>query len=403
MNLPVLPVFRVHALRLQHPPPLLVSVHQSSVRVSGGVVVRSSRPLSGTRQTKNDPSSQEEAGGDKRHAQSSSRLIFTAVRQVCGQEGGDDFVGEPGRGDQAQEAGQDEAAPRSDGRVPLRSVAAPPAGAFEPQGGEAETERRHQAGQNHGGSRGLQIRRQRQHGVLHGAAEDAGAVPDAVHPQTLHLRDGGHDAGPGVDAHLPVGQQSGHGGAEDAQERQGERQDLNGGGQHGSAPPSSSGPCWRGGGVPGRSWQQIIPQHCSSELQPEEKWEVKWAWRAHSCGCWRPSSPAECCVSWLPALVSLQLMWWSLTLNYVHLKLQRLRGLLQETEGGLTALLDWTYFCWSNRAVISPQHLQPEQSGLCSGGELSLTCVESLAASPRVIPEDGAERSRVNEITGCVG
>ena len=33
------------------------------------------------------------------------------------------------------------------------------------------------------------------------------------------------------------------------------------------------------------------------------------------------------------------------------------------TEGGLTALLDSTYFCWCNRPVISPQHLQPEQSG----------------------------------------
>lgn len=146
-------------------------------------------------------------------------------------------MGEPWRRNQAEKTGQDEAAARSNRRVSLCSVTPSPAGAFEPQGGKAESKQRHHAAQNHGDPCGLQIARQRQHRVLHGAAEDTRAVPHTVHPQTLHLWDGGHDTGPGIDAHLPVGQQSGHSRSKDAQERQGKRQDLNGGREHGSDPP----------------------------------------------------------------------------------------------------------------------------------------------------------------------
>lgn len=232
----LLSVFRLIAFSLQPLPPPLIWVQRESVGVGGGSAIWPSRSLSGTRQTKNDPPGQEESSRDERDAQSSAGLIFTAVRQVCGQEGSDDFVGEPGRRDEAEEAGQDEATPCSDGCVPLCSVAAPPASTFEPQSSETESEQRYYAGQDHAGPRGLQVRRQRQHRVLHGTAEDAGAVPHAVHPQSLHLRYRGHDAGPHIDAHLPVGHQGGHDSTEDAQECQGERQDLNSGGQHGSPP-----------------------------------------------------------------------------------------------------------------------------------------------------------------------
>lgn len=209
--------------------------HREPARVSGGVSAGLTAPPPGAGHAQNDSSRQEEAGREEGDTKSATRLVFAALRQVCSQEVADDLVGEPGRRNQAEDTGQDEARPRSHRCVPLRSAAAPPSGTFKPQGGETESEQPQNTAHNHGGPCGLQRGRQRQHRGLHCAAKDAGGVPHAVHPQTLHLRHGGHETGPSADAHLPVGQQCGHGAPQNSEESQGKCQNLDCRGQHRSA------------------------------------------------------------------------------------------------------------------------------------------------------------------------
>lgn len=114
----------------------------------------------------------------------------------------------------------------------FRSPSAAPVRAFEPERRQAEPERGQDAGQHHGGARRLQVRRQRQYGVLERAAEHPRAVPGAVHPQALHLRDDRDDARTHVCAHLPVGQQCGDRGAQDAEQSQHKAEDLRARGRH---------------------------------------------------------------------------------------------------------------------------------------------------------------------------
>lgn len=213
----------------------LVSLHQEPVGVCAGAAGGQTAPPPRTGHAQDDPSSQEEASRDEGEAQSAAGLVPAALRQVRAQEVTDDLLSEPGHRNQAEDASQDEARPCGDGRVPLRSAAAPPSGAFKPQGGEAESKQSQHTAQNHGGPRGLQRGRQQQKRGLERAAEDAGGVAHAVHPQTLHLPHGGHQAGPGAAAHLPVGQQSGHGGPHNSEESQRKRQDLDRRGQHRSS------------------------------------------------------------------------------------------------------------------------------------------------------------------------
>ncbi|KAM5283657.1 dimethyladenosine transferase 1, mitochondrial isoform 2-T3 [Hipposideros larvatus] len=79
-----------------------------------------------------------------------------------------------------------------------------------PEGGGADPESRQHAGQHHGSPCRLHVGRERQCGVLEGAADHPRAVPHAVHPQPLQLRDGCDDVGAHVHIHLPVGQHGGH-------------------------------------------------------------------------------------------------------------------------------------------------------------------------------------------------
>lgn len=202
--------------------------------VCGGAPGRLTAPHPRTRHAQDDPSGQEEASRDEGDAESSAWLEPAVLRQLRAQEVTDELVGEPGHWNQAEDSSQYEAHPCSHGSVPLGSVAAPPSGAFEPQAGEAESQQPQHTAQEHGGPRGLQRGGQRQHQGLRRAAENAGGVADAVHPQTLHSPHRGQ-AGPRAAAHLPVGQQRCYGSPHQPEQSQRKRQDLDSSGQHRSA------------------------------------------------------------------------------------------------------------------------------------------------------------------------
>lgn len=161
-------------------------------------------------------------------------------------------------------------------------------------------------------------------------------------------------------------------------------------------------------GALGRSWQQIIPQNRLqwAATRGEMRSEVSvGAWRTHSWGCW------WCCVvfcAWSSALVTLQLMWWSLTLNYVHLKLQRPLGIPPSDCRRKQHRERKTQTPESEVMSSFIRHQHPErvwENNTYRKSEETwsgLTCVEPPTATPEVISEDEAETSCVNENTGCV-
>ncbi|KAK1793181.1 hypothetical protein P4O66_011584 [Electrophorus voltai] len=191
--------------------------------------------LARARQAEDGTAHEEEARRDEGHVDGAARLKLVALGHVGVQEGDDDLVRVPGRGHEAEEAGSQEAGAGGQGRVAFGAASPAPARALQAQRGQAQAQSRQHARQHHGGARRLQVGGQGQHRVLECAAEHARAVPGAVHPQTLHLRDGCDDVGAHVRAHLPVGQQRGHRGAQDAQQCQHEGEDLRARGRHPAA------------------------------------------------------------------------------------------------------------------------------------------------------------------------
>lgn len=119
--------------------------------------------------------------------------MLTAFRNSWIQEIGNDLSRVPRCRYQPKYSCQDEEDSCRKRRVAFGVPVPSQAGALHPNSGDADSESRKDARQNHGGPRCLDVNRQGEDGVFQRAAKHPGAVPCAVHPEPLHLSYGRDD------------------------------------------------------------------------------------------------------------------------------------------------------------------------------------------------------------------
>lgn len=188
-----------------------------------------------------DASQQGHDGGRQARVEALAQLVLVHRRQTGLVEGLHHLVGDPGDGNEAQEAGQEEAAAGRPSHLGLAGGAVQADGTLHAQvGGDAAEDGQHVGGDHHGAGC-LQVGGQRQDGVVGVALEGAGALEDALHPQALLLLHCRHDAVDGEGRGLPVGQQRDHQSGQHAQNAQDEAQELQPHHWHGRPACSSCG------------------------------------------------------------------------------------------------------------------------------------------------------------------
>lgn len=145
---------------------------------------------------------------DKAKVQGLTYLILHPVGKQGVVEICNYVVSGPGNGYQANETGQDENDPPGDGdggfgRSPLGAV-----GALHTDDGNHTCQRGQDAGNHHHGTGCLEVTRQCELGAVDLALVDAGAVPDALHPQPFHIRHSCYNIGAYMRRSPPVWQNS---------------------------------------------------------------------------------------------------------------------------------------------------------------------------------------------------
>lgn len=144
----------------------------------------------------------------------------------------DDGVGGPADGDQHQEASDDEDDACSDGHFALLHFILNKVGALAAHHSEEDPEDPDDDCYDDQRSGGLQVLRQRQEGVVDLALHLTRALSYAVHPQTLPDHLSGDNVGPDKGRDLPGGEGADDDAPQEADDGQGQTQDLSSRGHH---------------------------------------------------------------------------------------------------------------------------------------------------------------------------
>lgn len=172
------------------------------------------------------PANQEQGGRSPADVEGRPQLSPLCADQEGAVEIPDDDAGRPGHGDEHQKASEEEEDSSDDHHFGLGWLVFDAVGALGADDGDHDPQHAEYDGDDHHGSGGLKLPRQRQQRVVDFALHLARALGHTVHPQTLPDGLSRDDVGPDEGRHPPHRQGTCHNGNDKSNDSKGDAHDL---------------------------------------------------------------------------------------------------------------------------------------------------------------------------------